>query len=421
MQDIFGEESRRFSALEAQAHAVGERYGYEEIRTPLVEPTELFVRSIGEATDIVEKEMFTFTDAADKSLTLRPEGTAGVVRAYLEGNIGARQQLAKFFYLGPMFRREKPQAGRRRQFNQFGTEALGSSNPALDVETIDLMTGYGRSLGLENCELAVNSVGCRKCRPAYIGSLTEYLQKREAAFCGNCRKRIKRNPLRVLDCKNPDCEKLVEAAPRITDNLCSNCAEHFDAVKKYLESISLKFIVSPLLVRGLDYYTGTVFELYSSDLGAQAALGAGGRYDNLVEDLGGDPTGAVGFSIGLERILMLLEGKEIPKVGNDEMKWSIFLAGLGDDAFKMNFVLLARLRRKGYPAGIDYLGRSLKAQMREANRQNTDIVIIRGADEIEKGGVQLKYMATGEESFVADNEIIETLAKRPPVLDLNME
>jgi len=414
MADILPAEAARWERLERRARLTCLCFGYGEIRTPLVEPTELFTRSIGEDTDIVEKEMFTFTDAGDKSLTLRPEGTAGVVRAYLERNIGARRQLAKLFYLGPMFRREKPQAGRRRQFHQFGTEALGSSNPALDAETIDLMVSYVRGLGLENCRLAVNSVGCRKCRPAYIETLTRYLKERESDFCADCRKRIKRNPLRVLDCKVPDCGQLVESAPRIADTLCPGCADDFEAVKAYLRSISLEFTVSPLLVRGLDYYTGTVFELYSPDLGAQDALGAGGRYDNLVEDLGGEPTGAVGFSIGMERVLMLLEGKEIPEVEKNERKPSIFLTGLGDEAFKMNFILLARLRRKGYPAGIDYLGRSLKAQMRQANRQNADIVFIRGGDEIDKGGVQLKYMSTGGEKFVADKDIMEILENEPP-------
>ncbi len=408
MADILPAEAARWTLLEARARDICARFGYAEIRTPLVEPTELFVRSIGEATDIVEKEMFTFSDAAKKSLTLRPEGTAGVVRAYLEHNIRVHHPLAKLYYLGPMFRREKPQAGRRRQFHQFGTETLGSTHPALDAETIDLMVMYVMNLGLKNYELAVNSVGCEECRPNYIHALNNYLQKRVNELCDNCKKRMKKNTLRVLDCKNPACRKVISGAPRITESLCPVCRNHFDRVREYLKAISITYRVDPLLVRGLDYYTGTVFELYSSDLGAQDALGAGGRYDNLVEDLGGDPTGAVGFSIGMERLLMLLEGKDIPEP-EKVSELSVFLAGLGEEAFTLNFILLSRLRREGIRAEIDYLGRSLKAQMRQANRENADVVIIRGEDEIKKGGVQMKKMETGEEGFVEEETVFEKI------------
>lgn len=407
MGDIFPEESERWRAIEANARRRAGRYGYGEIRTPMVEPTELFVRSIGATTDIVEKEMFTFSDSAGKSLSLRPEGTAGAVRAYIQSNVGTHRPLAKYYYLGPMFRREKPQAGRRRQFHQFGTEALGSSNPALDAETIDLMIGFVSRLGLTNCRLAINSVGCLNCRPQYIETLKDYLQKNRSALCDNCKKRIQRNTLRVLDCKNPACRKVISGAPRITESLCSDCRNHFRLVREYLETISIEYTLEPLLVRGLDYYTGTVFELYSSGLGAQDALGAGGRYDNLVEELGGEPTRAVGFSIGMERLMMLLEGREIPE--EKEGGASVFFAGLGEEAFRMNFELLARLRGEGVTGEMDYLGRSLKAQMREANREGVDFVIIRGEDEIEKGGVQLKDMESGEEGFVKEEALIKKI------------
>ena len=404
MQDIFPEECRRWVALESLGRAWAERYNCGEIRVPLVEPTDLFVRSIGEGTDIVEKEMFSFTDAGEKSLTLRPEGTAGVVRAYLENGMPERSPFARFFYLGPMFRRERPQAGRRRQFHQFGVEALGVSSPALDAETIDLLMSFLFAAGAEECRLSLNSVGCPACRPAYQSSLRDYLSGKKDSLCEHCRQRLEKNVLRVLDCKNPRCRELAAAAPQTAQFLCDRCREHFDAVRGYLGDLGIPFRIDPGLVRGLDYYTSTVFEVSSSRLGAQDAVAAGGRYDKLISELGGPDLGAVGFSIGMERLLICLEGKEIaspPPAGK-----SVFAVSLGTEAFRRNFILLASLRKNGARGEIDFQVRSLKAQMREANRLGFDYVIIRGDDELKAGKVKVKDMRSGEETLVGEGEVV---------------
>ncbi|MEA1926901.1 MAG: histidine--tRNA ligase, partial [Candidatus Auribacterota bacterium] len=348
MADIFGEESRRYFALEVQARAIGERYGYEEIRTPLVEPTELFVRSIGETTDIVEKEMFSFPGPKNKSLSLRPEGTAGVVRAYLQHSVYAQNKISRYYYLGPMFRRERPQAGRRRQFHQFGIEALGSTHPAIDVEVIAFLLEYLESTGLKEWNLGLNSVGCSRCRPGYRENLVVYLTAHREKLCDLCRRRMETNPLRVLDCKNPECRKIIAGAPKPVEDLCPRCAEHLQEVRKLLDSVAIPYEMKPFLVRGLDYYTSVVFEVSSPALGAQDAVAGGGRYDTLVEELGGPDLGAAGFSVGLERLLMGLEGREIP----DPIATgaSLYLVTVSPEAFRPNFVLLANMRRKGFVA-----------------------------------------------------------------------
>jgi len=407
MADIFPDQARKFATLEAAARAVGERYGYEEIRTPLVEPTELFARSIGETTDIVQKEMFSFSGPGDKSLSLRPEGTAGVVRAYLEHAVYAQQPLVRYLYLGPMFRRERPQAGRRRQFHQFGIEALGSRRPAIDVETIDLLTCYLEEVGMDGWELGINSVGCNRCRPGFREELRLYLEKRREELCENCRSRLETNPLRVLDCKNPGCRKVIEKAPKPIDHLCDDCASHFEEVRALLTELAVPFTLQPLLVRGLDYYTSVVYEIYGPSLGAQDAVAGGGRYDTLVEELGGPSLGAAGFSIGLERLLLSLKGREIPAPSPPSI--SLYLVAVMEEAFRPNAVLLSRLRRRGFKAVMDYLNRSLKAQMREANKRRVDYVLIRGKDEMEKGVIKLKDMKTGEESLLPEGEVVEKI------------
>ncbi len=408
MQDSFPEESRRWVALETAARGISARYGYGEIRIPLVEPTELFVRSIGEATDIVEKEMFTFSDAGEKSLTLRPEGTAGVIRAYLEAGVPSRQPGVKYYYLGPMFRRERPQAGRRRQFHQFGTEALGSLNPALDVEAIDLLCSFLDQVGLKDWELGINSVGCSVCRPGYEKELASFLGRSRESLCDLCRKRLERNVLRVLDCKNPDCRKVLEEAPVGADFLCGGCRDHFETVKELLSALSIKFTFKPFMVRGLDYYTRTVFEVYGPSLGAQDAVAGGGRYDNLIEELGGPSLGAVGLSVGMERLLIGLENREIPAPEAPEA--SVYCVSADRVAFRLNFILLAKLRKKGIKGEIDYRERSIKAQMREANRSGADYALIRGAEEIEKNVVKVKEMETGEEELLSESEVVKKLS-----------
>ena len=283
MGDIFPDDARRWRALENLAYSVSERFCYGEIRTPLVEPTELFVRSIGEETDIVAKEMFTFPGSGKQSFSLRPEGTAGVVRACLEHSVFAQNSLVRYFYLGPMFRRERPQAGRRRQFHQFGAEALGSGHPAIDVELIDLLLLFLQECGLKGWKLAINSVGCPACRPAYRERLGGYLRQIDEKLCDNCRRRRISNPLRVLDCKNPSCRKLVESSPKPADSLGPDCASHLAEVQELLTGIEIPFSLDPLMVRGLDYYTSLVFEVTGPALGAQDAVAGGGRYDTLVE------------------------------------------------------------------------------------------------------------------------------------------
>jgi histidyl-tRNA synthetase len=412
MGDIFPEEARRWRALEDLALSVGRRFGYGEIRTPLVEATELFARSIGEGTDIVEKEMFTFPGSGEKSFSLRPEGTAGVVRACLEHNVFAQNQLARYVYLGPMFRRERPQAGRRRQFHQFGAEALGSRHPVLDAELIDLLLLFLEKSGLEGWRLAVNSVGCPRCRPDYRERLIAYLEQVEEQLCDNCRRRRETNPLRVLDCKNPACRKLAEAGPKPLDSLCLDCASHLGQVRELLTELEIPFSLDPMMVRGLDYYTSLVFEVTGPALGAQDAVAGGGRYDTLIGELGGPDLGAAGFSVGLERLLLGLTGKEIPPAGVSLGR--LYLAAAGPEAFRPQFVLLSRLRRRGFAAVMDYSDRSLKAQMREANKLGVDRVLLRGPEELSSRTVKIKDMKSGKETPVPENEAINSLIRCGP-------
>ncbi|MFH1039188.1 MAG: histidine--tRNA ligase [PVC group bacterium] len=409
MQDVFPEEAGRFRALESIVRSAAERYGYGEIRTPLVEPTELFIRSIGESTDIVEKEMFSFTGSGEKRLSLRPEGTAGVVRACLEHDVFNRQSLARYYYLGSMFRRERPQAGRRRQFHQFGIEALGSLHPAVDAEVIDLLICCLEETGLEGWTLGINSVGCSRCRPAYREKLYRYLSGRRAELCDHCRRRLEDNPLRALDCKNPGCRTIVGEGPKPAELFCEECESHYEAVRGLLVDLAVPFAVNPLLVRGLDYYTSVVFEAYGPGLGAQDAVAGGGRYDTLIEDLGGPSLGAAGFSIGLERLLLGVGDRVLtipaPSPGH------LYIVTASPEAFRPNFILLSRLRRRGFRAGMDYLDRSLKAQMREANKLGANHVLIRGEEEIERGVVKLKDMKSGEEAMVREDEVANIMTK----------
>lgn len=407
MGDIFPEEARRWRALEGMALSVGDRFGYGEIRTPLVEGTGLFARSIGEGTDIVEKEMFTFPGSGGKTFSLRPEGTAGVVRACLEHNVFAHNQLARYIYVGPMFRRERPQAGRRRQFHQFGAEALGSRRPELDAELLDLLLVFLDESGLKGWKLAINSVGCPECRPAFRARLSGYLAGVEGKLCDNCRRRRETNPLRVLDCKNPSCRQLAAAGPRPLDSLCPACASHLEAVRELLAGLNIPFSLDPMMVRGLDYYTSLVFEVTGPALGAQDAVAGGGRYDTLIGELGGPDLGAAGFSVGLERLLLGLEGREIPPPARPLGR--LYLAAAGPEASRPQFILLSRLRRRGFAAVMDYSDRSLKAQMREANRFSVDRVLIRGPEELAAGTVKIKDMAGGQETAVAENEVISFL------------
>ena len=395
-KDILPEEAERWRILEEKIRGVMARYNYGEIRTPLFELTELFAKGTGQDTDIVTKEMYTFPDKGGRSLTLCPEGTPPVIRAYLENNLGRRSPLVKLFYIAPMFRQENPQAGRLRQFHQFGVEAIGSPQPLMDVEVISLCMDIYQEVGLQDLHLKLNSIGCRDCRASYREKLKDYLADKKDRLCADCQVRSERNPLRCFDCKKEGCQLVMQGAPSILDGLCQNCREHFQAVQNGLNDLGIPFEVDPGLVRGLDYYTRTVFEVLSSGLGAQDALCGGGRYDDLVEELGGESTPAVGFAAGMERLLLSLnEGGEMPRSRPD-----LFLISLGSAAQTASLQLIHRLRKLGLRCEMDYLGRSLRAQLREANRQGIPFALIIGEREMESGEANLKDMRNGQEQKV---------------------
>lgn len=405
--DWLPERATKRKHLEKVAADLFERYGYEPISTPIFETTELFIRSIGEATEIVQKEMYTFKDKGDRELTLRPEGTAPIVRAFLEHSLGDSQTPLKLYYCGPMFRYERPQAGRYRQFWQMGVEAIGSADPALDAETIVLMLHYFESLGLGELELLLNSMGCGECRPGYTRELQAYFGAVEDLLCADCQKRGKQNPLRVFDCKNERCKSSLTGAPVITDFLCQDCEQHFGAVQRYLKAQMVEYTFSPLLVRGFDYYTKTTFEVVSPVLGAQNALGGGGRYDNLVEEFGGPPTPAIGFALGTERIIEALEKNE--SVGKNEYKLDVFLVWVEDDSGEVKEEILrlaGELRQRGLRADLDYGGRSLKAQMKQADRRRARSALILGPDELERKQVTVRDMETGNQQSLSIEEVV---------------
>lgn len=370
-------------------------FGYREIRTPIFEQTTLFARSIGELTDIVSKEMYTFIDRSEESLTLRPEGTAATLRAYIQHALDSQGSLTKLYYIGPMFRQERPQAGRLRQFHQFGAEALGSSSPQLDVEMMVLPIQVYRTLGIKQFQLTVNSVGCEKCRPAYKELLRSELRKVYDKLSPESQRRVENNPLRVLDSKDENDRALTASMPLIHEHLCNECAEHFRAVCSLLTALNLPYTVDGRLVRGLDYYTKTAFEITSTDLGSQDALAGGGRYDLLVEELGGKPTPGVGFAAGIERLLIVLSrNNALPQ---QEPSPDLFIVALDADARRVAFQKALELRAKGYAVELDYQERSIKAQMREANRQNAQYVLVLGSNELTTRTAKLKEMATGNE------------------------
>lgn len=406
--DILPDDARRWQALENAMRDVFARYGYGEIRTPIFEHTELFARGIGEDTDVVEKEMYTFEDRGERSLTLRPEGTAGAVRAYLERRLDTEPQPVKLWYAGPMFRYERPQAGRARQFHQLGAECIGTMDPAADAEIIAMAASLFRRIGLADYELHLNSIGCPQCRPAYVRKLREALEPVRDSLCKSCQDRFERNTLRVLDCKRESCRAATQDAPSILDSLCEECADHFGTVRRYLDELGIEYVINPRLVRGLDYYTKTVFEFLSPVLGAQDALGGGGRYDGLVETLGGPPTPAVGFAAGMERILLAAEGT----LRGEAAALDAYVATLGDAGRRVGVVLAERLRRAGMRAELDYMGRSLKAQMRQANRLGAKTVLIIGDDEAKAGTVQLRDMESGDERTVGVDEAVHVLQEK---------
>lgn len=403
--DILPENVSLWLRLENAARDAFRRYRYGEIRIPILEDTRLFVRGIGETTDIVEKEMYTFSGKGrDDSITLRPEATAGIVRAYIEHNYHKTAPLQKFAYMGPMFRYERPQAGRQRQFNQIGVEVIGASSPAADVETIALCLDIFNGVGLEGVEVKLNSIGCRRCRPAYRDVVKQFIGDRVAKLCPDCKRRYERNIFRVLDCKVESCRALIAGIPDVEGHLCGECGDHFDAVKSLLSQLGIRYEKDKFLVRGFDYYTRTVYEMTHSALGARNAIAGGGRYDNLVEDLGGPPTGAVGFSIGSEATLLALE-KSTPAVDGPARKSGAFIVLVDESASTVAVALLADMRAAGVPASMPFDLKSVKAQMRGANRANTRVTVILGPDEISAGVANVKDMASGAESAVKLDDV----------------
>jgi histidyl-tRNA synthetase len=405
MRDILPEEARLWQALEDEIRRTFSLYGYKEIRLPLVELAELFSRGVGEATDIVHKEMYVFPDKKGQILALRPEATAQVARAYIEHGLYAKGDLVKLFYFGPMFRYEKPQKGRQRQFHQYGVEALGSLDPAVDAEVIDLAWHLMERVGLsrEGLFLRLNSIGCREDRPAYREALRAFFSGRKDELCPDCQRRLEENPLRILDCKEPQCQGAIAQAPKSLDYLCETCRKHFEELLSILRDLGLSYELDPRLVRGIDYYTRTVFELCSRELGAQDALLGGGRYDDLVEMLGGPPTPGVGFAGGMERLVLVLSQRSPAQ--DEAPDLDVFLVPIGEDGKRKALEILAKLRRHGIAADLDYMGRSLRKAMSVAGRRARYALIL-GPDELSQNAANLKNLRTGQASLVALPEFL---------------
>nr|WP_321466318.1 histidine--tRNA ligase [uncultured Desulfobulbus sp.] len=390
-KDILPETAIRWRHIEQCARDIFERFGMREIRLPILEKTELFVRSIGEATDVVEKEMYTFVD---KGLTMRPEATASIMRAFIEHGLHVQRPVQRLFTIGPMFRHERPQKGRLRQFHQLDAEIIGAQEPQIDAELITMGQMLLDTLGIK-VSLEINSLGCPVCRPPYKERLVQYLEQRSDQLCEDCRRRTHTNPLRVLDCKKDACKAVVADAPSLLDALCPDCDQHFLEVRQSLDTLQVPFTINRFMVRGLDYYTRTTFEFLTTDLGAQAAVGAGGRYDGLIEQLGGPALSGIGFAMGLERIALLMEQQDESQLPLESM--DVFVAALGKVPLTFCSQLTQALRRHGIKAAIDYSGRSLKAQLKQANRINARFSLIIGEEELSNQQGILRNMATQEQ------------------------
>ena len=397
--DILPTETPLFRYIEGIMREEAEKYGYGEIRTPTFENTELFVRGVGDTTDVVQMEMYTFSDREEnRSISLRPEGTASVARAIIENGKCSDPMPLKYYYIISCFRHEKPQAGRSREFFQFGTETFGSESPASDATVISLAASVIRRLGLKNVKLHINSIGCKECRPAYRSALVEYYKSKESVLCDTCKTRLDKNPLRLLDCKNPDCAALAKGAPKTVDHLCESCSQKFDMLKASLDAMGIDYVVDSSIVRGLDYYTGVVFEFIADGIGAQSTVCGGGRYDGLVESLGGPSLSGIGFGMGITRIILAMREQGLDNVKSPAPK--LYIAALGERATVKALEITERLRREGKYAECDIVGRSLKAQMKYANKIGAEYTLIIGDSEIDAGRAQLKNMADGEQTEV---------------------
>ena len=401
--DILPEEQAYWRYVEQRAADICQLYGYQRIDSPAFEETGLFTRSVGQGTDIVEKEMYTFTDKGGNQVTLRPEGTAPVCRAYLEHGLHNLPQPVKLYYMASIFRYERPQAGRLRQHHQFGCEAIGDNDPALDAEVIDMARQFFLSLNLQHLSLQLNSIGCKQCRPGYLDVLKDYYADHAGELCPDCKIRLNRNPLRLLDCKKPSCQRIANAAPRSADHLCPQCTTHFSQLQRYLKLLEIPFEVNHRLVRGLDYYTRTVFEIQPEAVGAQSTLGGGGRYDDLIAELGGKPTPAIGFAAGIERIILNLKKQGIPVPPLPRPQ--VFIAYLGDEAREQAIKMAGRLRQAGIGAILAAGSKSLKAQMRQANSLGVRYSVIIGEQEVKTATVVLRDMINARQQTVPQSEL----------------
>jgi histidyl-tRNA synthetase len=392
--DILPGEVEKWQYVEATARRVFELYGFSEIRIPIMEKTELFARSIGDATDIVEKEMYSFVDKGDNRVTLRPEGTASVMRAFIEHKLYAQDSVSKLYYMGPMFRYERPQKGRYRQFHQIGAEVTGVVDPMIDAQVLNMLCHFFAELGLTEPRLEINSLGCPECRPAYRQALKDFLRSRLELLCDDCKRRFETNPLRALDCKAVGCKEATVGAPSVLDNLCAGCEDHFTKTKQYLDIAGTPYSVNSRMVRGLDYYTRTTFELVTGLLGSQSAVAAGGRYDGLISELGGPAIPGIGFAMGVERVALLLSDKDFTR------RPDLFIAALGTEARALAFKLMGELQVKGVSVEIDYDGKSLKSQLRRSDKFNSCFTLVIGEDEMAKGTAQFKDMDKGTQADI---------------------
>lgn len=407
--DIFAPEINAWRKIEDTARRVSARYGYSEIRIPTFEDLGLYSRGVGETTDVVQKEMYAFEDREGRRFALRPEGTAGVVRAVIENGKCSDTMPLKLFYLINCFRYEKPQAGRSREFFQFGTEMFGTADASADFTVISLADSFIRELGITNVSLHINSIGCPDCRPKYRQTLIDYLKANEGDLCETCRQRMIANPLRVLDCKIEGCKKIAEGAPRTVDNLCDNCRAHMDKLTACLDAAGIGYTVDPHIVRGLDYYTRTVFEFISEGIGAQSTICGGGRYDGLFKELGGPDTPAVGFAMGISRLILAME--EAGVLSDDSEKPVLYIAPMGETAQIKALSVCAALRSAGVYAECDIVGRSLKAQMKYADKIGAQYTLIIGDSELESGKAQLRSMADSEQTEIAIDDVVTRFAK----------
>jgi len=405
-KDILPGEVEKWQCVEMEARRVFGLFGFLELRIPILERTELFTRSIGEATDIVGKEMYTFPDRDGDSLTLRPEATTSIMRAYLEHALNVKEPVGKYYFIGPMFRYERPQKGRYRQFHQIDAEILGVQEAEADAEILVMLMRFLTTLELNNIGLQINSLGDPACRLPYKGEIQNFLRSRKERLCEDCQRRLETNPLRVFDCKNEECQAQLTDAPVVLDFLCADCRRHFDRVKSLLDGVRLPYAINPRMVRGLDYYTRTAFEVVAGDLGAQNAVCGGGRYDGLAQEIGGPSVPAIGFAIGVERLVMLL-----PEEKGFSAHPDVFLAALGKEAQERGFALVQEMRDAGIWVEFDYEGKSLKSQMRKADRMKTPLVLILGEEELKKNRVVVRNMATKAQEEVPLKEVVKRFKK----------